>query len=150
VLDELTRTIIELRLGKAEKCLKASELLLNAESYADSVNRSYYCIYHAMHAVLTTIGFSSSKHSGNISEFRRVFVKTGVFADTYSDIVGSAFKVRTKSDYDIHYVVSKSEVITQLESARDFLSAVEVYIDTLSAKLEKEGEQAPNTEGDCQ
>lgn len=131
MLDEITRTIISLRLEKAHKCLEASELLISAESYADSVNRSYYCIYHAVHAVLTTIGFSSSKHTGNISEFRRMFIKTGVFPEIYSDIVGDAFKVRTKSDYDIHYIVSKSEVTTQYENAKKFLEEVEVYIDTL-------------------
>ena len=136
VLDEITRTVIGLRLEKAHKCLDASELLLSAESYADSVNRSYYCIYHAVHVVLTTIGFSSSKHTGNIAEFRRVFIKTGVFSDVYSDIIGDAFKVRTKSDYDIHYVVSKSEVTTQLENAKKFLAAVEAYINTLESELE--------------
>jgi uncharacterized protein (UPF0332 family) len=88
-----------------------------------------------MHAILTTTGFSSSKHTGNIAEFRKVFVKTGIFSDLYSDIVGNAFKVRTKSDYDIHYVVSKSEVTAQLENARIFLVAIEAYIDTLSAEL---------------
>jgi len=131
VLDEITRTVIDLRLEKAHKCLEASELLLVAGAYADSVNRSYYCIYHAVHAVLTTIGFSSSKHTGNIAEFRRVFVKTGVFSDVYSDIIGDAFKVRAKSDYDIHYVVSKSEVTTQLDNAKTFLAAVEAYVNTL-------------------
>jgi len=132
VLDEVTYTLINLRLEKAHKCLEASELLLSAESYADSVNRSYYCIYHALHAVLTTIGYSSSKHTGNISEFRRMFIKTGIFSDNYSAIVGDAFKVRTKSDYDIHYVVSKSEVTTQYENAKTFLEAVETYINALS------------------
>ena len=131
MLDEITRTIINLRLEKAHKCFDASELLLSAGSYADSVNRSYYCIYHAVHAVLTTIGFSSSKHTGNIAEFRRMFIKTGVFSGVYSDIVGDAFKVRTKSDYDIHYVVSKSEVTIQLDNAKTFLAAVEAYVNTL-------------------
>jgi len=84
-----------------------------------------------LHAVLLTVGYSSSKHTGVISEFRRVFVKTGVFSETHSDIIGDAFKVRTKSDYDIHYVVSKSEVTTQLENAKAFLTAVEAYIESL-------------------
>jgi len=94
-----------------------------------------------MHSVLITTGFSSSKHSGNIAEFRRVFVKTGVFSDVYSDIIGNAFKIRTKSDYDIHYVVSKSEVKTQFNDAKAFLSAVEMYIDTLVVESESDGEQ---------
>jgi len=84
-----------------------------------------------LHAVLLTVGFSSSKHTGVISEFRRVFVKSGIFSETHSDIIGDAFKVRTKSDYDVHYIVSKSEVATQLENAKTFFAAVEVYIGSL-------------------
>jgi uncharacterized protein (UPF0332 family) len=60
-----------------------------------------------------------------------VFVKTGVFTETHSDIVGEAFKVRTKSDYDIHYIVSKSDVETQHKNANTFLEAVEKYINTI-------------------
>lgn len=143
MLDELTRTLIDLRLEKARECLKDAESLLAIDSFASSANRSYYCIYHSIHIALLTIGFSSSKHTGNIAEFRRVFVKTGVFSDTFSDIIGDAFKVRTKSDYDIHYVVSKSEVTTQLENAKTFLAAVEAYIKTLLPEVGTGSEENP-------
>jgi uncharacterized protein (UPF0332 family) len=85
-----------------------------------------------MYAVLTTIGFSSSKHSGVIAEFRKNFVKTGIFTEVHSDILGDAFKVRTKSDYDIHYVIVKAEVEKQFENAKLFLAAVEAYLGSLS------------------
>jgi len=136
VLDELTRTLIDLRLEKARECLRDAESMIALDSFASSANRSYYCIYHSIHAVLLTIGFSSSKHTGIIAEFRRVFVKTGVFSDMYSDIIGDAFKVRTKSDYDIHYVVSRSEVTTQLKNAKTFFNAAEAYIKTLLPEAE--------------
>jgi len=132
MLDELTLTIIRLHLEKARECLSDAEIMVSTDSYASSANRSYYCIFHAIHAVLLTVGFSSKKHTGSIAEFRRVFVKEGIFSETSSDIIGDAFKVRTKSDYDIHYVVSKSEVTKQLEDAKSFLAEVEAYIESLS------------------
>ena len=125
------RTSVELRLEKARKCLQTAEMLLDNEAYADSANRSYYGIFHAMQAVLATIGFSSKTHSGSISEFQKSYIKTNVFPKHFSDILKDAFKVRNKSDYDIYYVVVKAEVVQQLENAKTFLSGVEAYIKAL-------------------
>jgi uncharacterized protein (UPF0332 family) len=134
VLDELLLTNVKLRLEKAENCLKIAELLLAEEAYADAANRSYYCIFHAMNAVLITEGFSAKTHSGCISEFSKRYIKTGVFSKDLSEIIRTAFTVRNKSDYDVFYVVVKSEVVKQIENAKIFLSAVEKYINTLDFK----------------
>jgi len=133
MLDEIALSMIGLRLEKARECLSDAEIMISTDSYASSANRSYYCIFHAIHAVLLTVGISQKKHTGSIAEFRRIFVKEGVFSEASSDIIGDAFKVRTKSDYDIHYVVSRSEVSKQLENAKAFLVEVEEYIESLSA-----------------
>ena len=131
MLDELTRISVELRLEKARECLKDAEIMLSSSSYAASANRSYYSIFHAMQAVLTTVGFSSKKHSGSIAEFRKSFIKTGVLPEVFSDIVGDAFSVRTKSDYDVHYIIVKEEVNKQVDNAKTFLAGVEAYINSL-------------------
>ena len=131
MLDELMSVSVELRLEKARKCLQTAEAMISIEAYADSANRSYYSIFHAMQAVLTTIGFSAKTHSGGISEFQKSYIKANVFPRYFSDILRDAFKVRNKSDYDIFYVVAKEEVIQQLENAKVFLSAIESYIKTL-------------------
>jgi len=131
VLDELHKISVDFRLEKARNCLDASEMLLSASSFADSVNRSYYSIYHAIRAVLIIDGFSSKKHSGNIAEFRRRYIKTEIFPKEFSEIIGSAFDIRNDSDYEDFYVVSKEDVVKQAESARIFLNAVEDYIKTL-------------------
>jgi uncharacterized protein (UPF0332 family) len=61
-------------------------------------------------------------------------VKTGVFTVEHSDILGDAFKVRTKSDYDIHYIIVKAEVDQQYENAKVFLAAAEAYLSRLSGQ----------------
>ena len=131
MLDELLLTNIQLRLEKAKKCLRSADILLAENEYADAANRSYYCIFHSMCAVLIIEGFSSKTHSGNISEFRRKYIKTGIFSKDLSDILETAFTVRNKSDYDVFYVVVKSDVVQQIANAKIFLSEVEKYIDTI-------------------
>ena len=120
-----------MRLEKACECLKDAERSLTDEAYANAANRSYYCIFHAIRSVLITIGATFKTHSGNISEFRRSFIKTGIFPVEFSDIIGDAFDIRINSDYEDFYVISKEKVKQQTENAKKFLTAVEDYIKTL-------------------
>ena len=131
MLNDISRTSVEYRLEKSRNCIKAAETLLASEAYADSANRSYYGIFHAIRAVLITIGFSSKTHSGNITEFRRRYIKTGIFPNEFSDMIGNAFEIRNDSDYEDFYIVSKTEVSEQLDNAKVFLTAVEEHIKTL-------------------
>ena len=131
MLSELLKTTVSLRLDKAQECLNDAVKNIEINAYATAVNRSYYCIFHAMRAVLVTVGFTSKTHSGNIAEFRRSFIKTGVFPIHFSDIIGDAFDIRNDSDYEDFYLVDKAEVVRQTENAKIFLEAVEVYIGML-------------------
>ena len=131
MLDELTQTTVKLRLEKARECLKDAEKNLADEAYATAANRSYYCIFHAIRSVLITIGVAFKTHSGNISEFRRCFIKPGIFPVEFSDIIGNAFEVRNNCDYEDFYVVSKESVVQQTENAKKILTAVESYIESL-------------------
>jgi uncharacterized protein (UPF0332 family) len=81
-----------------------------------------------MRAVLAIDTFDSKKHSGIISMFRQKYIKTGIFAAEFSDVIENAFSIRNKSDYDDFFVISKEEVTQQIANARVFLEAVENYI----------------------
>jgi len=116
------------RLQQARRCLRAAEVNIAADLFKDAANRSYYCIFHAMRAVLALDRFDSKKHSGVISAFRQNYVKTGVFTADISDIIRISFTVRNESDYEDFYVISKEKVAGQIENARAFLAAVEEYL----------------------
>jgi uncharacterized protein (UPF0332 family) len=118
------------RIEQSRSCLLAAESLANADLYKDSANRSYYCIFHAMRAVLVLDGFDSKRHSGIISAFRQRYIKTEIFSPELSKIIENAFDVRNNSDYEDFYVISKAEVKAQVESAEIFLATVEAYLKT--------------------
>jgi len=120
------------RLGQARECLRASEALINTSHYKDAANRSYYSIFHSMRAVLALDGYDSKKHSGIISEFRKLYIKTGKFDVNFSDTIKDAFDIRTDSDYQDFYTLSKAEVEQQIENAREFLEAVQKYVDAFA------------------
>jgi len=100
-------------------------------SYKNAANRAYYCIFHAMRAVLAIDGFDSKKHSGVIAAFRQRYVKTGMFSAELSEMITGAFEMRGNSDYADFFVIGKREVAEQIDNARTFLDAVEAHIKTL-------------------
>ncbi len=123
------------RIEKAEEMLKDAESLLADESYRSSNNRAYYCIYHALRAVIALDGVEFKRHSGNIQYFQREYIKTGFFSAEDSDIILSASEIRNASDYDDFYVVSKETTEELVKSARSFYERVRAFLD---AKLKLE------------
>ena len=67
-------------------------------------------------------------HSGIISEFRRWYIKTGIFETRMSEIISVLFDVRTDSDYDDFFVISKADTAVQIENAEYFVSSVRAYL----------------------
>ena len=118
--------VVRYRLGKARDCLQDAKM--PGVSFQTAANRSYYCIFSAMRAILALDRFDSKKHSGVISAFRKGYIKTGVFPAEFSTIIDKAFEIRLESDYEAFYVVSKAAVAAQVENAGIFLEAVEKYI----------------------
>jgi len=86
VIDENALALASVRMEQAKGCLKAAEILAREESYRDAANRSYYCIFHAMRAVLALERFDSKKHTGIIAAFRQRYIKTAIFTPELSDI----------------------------------------------------------------
>lgn len=132
-LPYMNKEVIELskyRLEQAAQCIKSAKLLAKNNDYKGAANRSYYAIFHCMRSVLALKGVDFSKHSGVSAYFRKEYIKTGFFNVELSDIIRSAFDVRSDSDYDDYYVISKMEVEEQIENAEKFFDAVEQYLKT--------------------
>ena len=117
------------RLEKAELCLRSAKIMIEQEDYFTAANRSYYCIFHCMRSVLALENIDFKKHSSIISYFREKYIKTKIFANDLSDIIGNLFRERNKSDYDDFYVINKKEAIEQVENAEYFMSQIKIYLD---------------------
>lgn len=74
-------------------------------------------------------GIDMKHHSGIISEFRRLYIKTGIFETRLSNIISELFEIRTDSDYDDFFIISKSEVERQIENAEYFTDKIKYYLE---------------------
>jgi len=121
-------SLSKLRIENAKKLLVTSQTLIDADDYKSSANRSYYAIFNAMRACLALHAIDYKRHSGVISDFRLLFIKSGKLETNLSDIITALFEMRNQSDYNDFYVVSKADVITQLNNAKHFIGKVELLL----------------------
>lgn len=131
---DMQRDYATYRLERAREDLKAARLLFQNDNYRVANNRAYYAMFHSMRAVLVFDNFDSSKHSGVIAEFRRKYIKEGIFSKEMSQMIGSAFIIRNASDYDDMFVASKNDTQEQIENAEYVLNKVEEYIANIKEK----------------
>ena len=128
LLDSELSDLANARLLNAKDCLLQANALLNVEQYKGVANRAYYAVFHAMRAALALEGFDSKKHSGIIAKFREAYIKTNLFNVEIFEIISTLFRVRSASDYDDFYILSKEEAIKQLESAKMMVVEIESFI----------------------
>lgn len=124
------KALSDARFDHAKECLDAAKSLLDSSNYKSAANRSYYAIFHAMRAVLAFDGIDMKHHSGIISEFRKLYIKTNIFDIKLSQIISVLFDIRTESDYDDFFVISKTEVEEQIENAEYFLKEIDKFLST--------------------
>lgn len=130
------------RLEKAKMYLKDAKRTLELEMYDTAANRSYYAIFHSVRAILALDGLDFRKHSGVIANFQLYYIKTGIFDKELSNIVKSAFSLRTESDYEDFYVIAKEDVVRQVEEAERFYQTLEEYV---KLRVAEETESLDNT-----
>lgn len=127
-MDKRLKDLSDYRLEQAKRCIKSARVLVADNDYKGAANRSYYAIFHCMRSVLVLDGVDFSKHSGVLAYFRKQYIKTGIFDIELSDIIKEAFDVRSDSDYDDYYLISKEEVLEQIGNAELFYQAVSEYL----------------------
>ncbi len=115
------------RLEKAKDDYRASSELLKLNLYKQSMNRSYYAIFHAVRSLLALDGVDFKKHSGVIGYFQQTYVKPGTIPKEYSTMLTSASMKRNESDYSDFFTATLEEAEEQLQNARRFLEMVERY-----------------------
>lgn len=86
------------RLERSQEDLQCAEKLFNDGHFRAANNRAYYAIFHAIRAALALKSVDSSKHSGVISEFRKIYIKSGSIPAEVSQMIGAAFTIRNASD----------------------------------------------------
>lgn len=125
MIDKLSIDLSDHRLTKAKDLLSQAKLLHNSMKYDGSINRSYYSIFNTIRSMLALVKSDSTRHSGIISLFDKIYVKTKIFDKKYSIIAHSAFDHRQENDYEDFYIPTRDESDNQIIGCEDFISEAE-------------------------
>lgn len=116
------------RLNMAKERLESAKLLLENNSFKDSIGRSYYAIFTATRALLALDEEDFARHAGVISYFQRTYIKSGVFDVKFSRYISEAFQIRNNTDYADFYIVSRADAVEQYQRAVEFYDTIQAYL----------------------
>lgn len=126
--DERFDALSRYRLERAEAMLSSAKRDLDAGDYASANNRAYYCLFHAMRAVLALDSVDFKKHSAVIARFGQDYLKTDRIPRSFGPLITTASLIRSRSDYEDFYVCSIEETQRLLTGAEQFLSAIREFL----------------------
>ncbi len=129
------KEIINLMLAKADEKLQSALMNLQNRFYDDSASRSYYAVYHAICAVLSTKDFEFSSHNQTLGCFNKEFIKTGVFQSQYSKWTRDLYNLRESGDYDIRSDVDELKASKSLDMAFAIVNEIKKYLADIEKNL---------------
>jgi len=127
--DNLT-DLLHYRIKQAYETLNEAGILLKENALRGSVNRSYYAMFYALLALLSTKQMGTSKHSGAISLFDKDFVKKDIFPKEMSQILRIAFDRRHTGDYGEMIEIDVKTAETAYYDSESFIKKIEEYLET--------------------
>jgi len=122
------KALIDLKIERANETIKEVPYLLEQGFYRTAINRMYYACYYIVSALLMQNNFDARTHKGTITLFSLNFIKTGKISEDGGKLYRSIFELRQTGDYDELKEISKEDVASRLEPARQFIKTIEDLI----------------------
>lgn len=125
--DEI-KALITVKTERAHETVNEVPVHIQNGFYRTAANRLYYACYYMVSALLLKNGFETQTHKGIITIFSLHFIKTGIISQQEGKLFRDLFEFRQAGDYDELKDVSKEDVESRLEPARQFISTIEKLI----------------------
>ena len=126
--DEERKTMVGLELEKADRFLKQASMMCEIEQWDIAANRYYYACFHAVQALFIHYGLASRRHSGMLTQLGLHFIKTGIIEDRLGAFLTRMEQLREKGDYNCLFDVTKDELLTFVEPAKELIDKIKQLI----------------------
>lgn len=128
-MDNAHISLAKDRLLKASQRIDEAEYNFNGCFYETAVNRAYYAIFAAMRSVFALQGKAYASHKELFINFRKDYIKTGIFNVQLSDDINFTFAEREDADYEDTKVVSRETAQDCIDAAKRFYSDIKQYVE---------------------
>jgi uncharacterized protein (UPF0332 family) len=108
-------------LDKAGRAIRAAGTLLQDDNLDFAAGRAYYAMFYVAEALLHERDLRSKKHGGVHALFGEQFAKTGILDPKFHRWLLLAFNTRLIGDYGLTVTISKEDVMSMIDQAREFL-----------------------------
>ncbi len=127
-MDSTTKGLIAAYLEKAEQKLAVARRLLASSDYDDAVSRAYYAAFHAVRALLVTVGQNPTTHRGAVTLFNLLFIKTGKLDRELGRFFTNLKDDRETADYELFANVDQALAETAIMEAGRLLAEATAYL----------------------
>ena len=127
-MDSTTKGLIEAYLQKADQKLAVARRLLAASDYDDSISRAYYAAFHAVKALLVTVGQSPTTHYGAVTLFNLHFVRTARLAQEVGRFLTNLRDDRESADYELFGNADRSLAEKAVQEAERLVVEANAYL----------------------
>jgi uncharacterized protein (UPF0332 family) len=127
-LDSTTRDLINAYLEKADQKLAVSRKLLASSDHDDAVSRAYYAAFHAVRALLVTVGQSPATHHGALTLFNLLFIKTGKLDMELGRFFTNLRDDREAADYELFANVDRKLAERAVAEADRLVAEARTYL----------------------
>jgi len=129
-MKEETRKLLE----KAERTLRAAEILFREGDAESAVGRAYYAMLHTAQALLRERDLRYRKHSGVHAAYGEHFAKPALLDPKFHRWMLAAFNNRLKGDYDFDAVIDSDTAAMTIQQAREFLQEAMRFVRATPAR----------------
>ena len=109
---------IKYKLERADKSLKAAEILLKNNFPPDALGRIYYAAFYAISALLIERNLNPKTHKGVKALFHKGFVFTKQFDESFANLFDILFAKRFEVDYEDFPFIDEKSIPFQLEKTK--------------------------------
>ena len=108
---------------RARESLRAAEVLAREALYADAVSDAYYAAFHAVRALLLSLGEEPRSHRGALHLFNVHFVRTGKVDARHLSTLARAQYNRIGADYGASTRFEQKDAEDEIVGARELVDA---------------------------
>lgn len=113
--DEEKNIAIELLIEKSNRNLQHAKFNAGTGFWDLIVNRLYYCIFHAVTALMLQDNLNTKTHKGVSQQFGKHYVLTGIFTTEDGRFYNRLQTKREQADYNNIFQLSEEEGLQLLE-----------------------------------
>lgn len=116
-------------LRRATSALREAAALSEQGFHAASISRSYYAMFYAARALLSTKDVSPKTHGGVLAKLGDLFVKPGLLPSEMTSAMGATMELREQADYEPESsAINPTRAEEALDAAKRFVGHADGFL----------------------